>query len=85
VGQTPGVHDSFRLLDATPLPCAASRQTVTRSALAGHADYGRCPSHSRFYWGFRLYVLTTPDGSPVAWRLASPKLGEREVAMALLD
>jgi hypothetical protein len=30
-------------------------------------------------------VLTTSDGSPVAWWLASPKLGEREVAMALLD
>jgi hypothetical protein len=84
-GQTPGVHDTFRLLDSTPLPCAASRQTVKRSALAGHADYGRCPSHSRWYWGFRLYVLTTPGGSPVAWCLASPKLGEREVAMALLD
>jgi hypothetical protein len=84
-GQTPGVHDTFRLLDATPLPCAASRQTVTRSALRGWADYGRCPSHSRWYWGFRLYLLTTPDGSPVAWCLASPKLGERQVATALLD
>ena len=80
-GQTPSVHDTFRLLDATPLPCAASRQTVTRSALRGWADYGRCPSHSRWYWGFRLYVLTTPDGSPVAWCLATPKL----VALALLD
>ena len=49
------------------------------------ADYGWCPSHSRFYWGFKLYVLCTPDGSPVAWCLATPKLGEREVAMALLD
>jgi hypothetical protein len=29
-------------------------------------------------------VLTQPGG-PVAWCLASPKLGEREVAMALLD
>ena len=83
--QTPGVHDTIRLLDATAVPCAASRQTVTRSALRGWADYGWCPSHSRWYWGLKLYVLTTPDGSPVAWCLASPKLGEREVAMALLD
>jgi hypothetical protein len=35
--------------------------------------------------GLKLYLLTTPEGSPVAWCLASPKLGEREVAMALLD
>ena len=84
-GQTPGVHDTLRLLDATPVPCAASRTTVKRSALGGIADYGWCPSHSRWYWGFKLYLLTTPDGSPVAWCLASPKLGEREVATALLD
>jgi hypothetical protein len=84
-GQTPGVHDPLRLLDATPVPCAASRETVKRSALRGWADYGWCPSHSRFYWGFKLYLLCTPDGSPVAWCLVSPKLGEREVAMALLD
>jgi Transposase DDE domain len=83
--RTPSIDDRLRLLDATPVPCAASRQTVTRSALRGHADYGWCPSHSRWYWGFKLYVLCTPPGSPVAWCLASPKLGEREVAMALLD
>jgi hypothetical protein len=33
----------------------------------------------------KLEVVTTSDGSPVAWCLATPKLGEREVAMALLD
>ena len=81
----PSVQDTLRLLDATPVPCAASRQTVKRSALGGWADYGWCPSHSRWYWGLKLYVLTTPDGSPIAWCLASPKLGEREVATALLD
>jgi hypothetical protein len=84
-GRTPSIGDPLRLLDATPVPCAASRGTVKRSALRGWADYGWCPSHSRFYWGLKLYVLTTPDGSPVAWCLANPKLGEREVAMALLD
>jgi len=84
-GQTSGVHDTLRLLDATAVPCAASRETVKRSALCGWADYGWCPSHSRWYWGLKLYVLCTPDGSAVAWCLANPKLGEREVAMALLD
>jgi hypothetical protein len=45
--------------------------------------YGQ--SHHRFFWGFRLYLLAAPDGLPVAWCLASPKRGEREVAAALLD
>jgi hypothetical protein len=34
--------------------------------------------------GLKLYVITTPDGMPVAWCLASPAIGEREVAAGLL-
>jgi hypothetical protein len=82
---TPSWGDQLRLVDSTPVPCAASRQTVRRSALWPHAGYGYCKSHHRFFWGFRLYVLAGPDGLPVAWCLATPKLGEREVVATLLD
>jgi hypothetical protein len=82
---TPSWHDQLRLVDSTPVPCAASRETVKRSDLAGHAGYGYGTSHHRFFWGLRLYVLAAPDGLPVAWCLATPKLGEREVVAALLD
>jgi hypothetical protein len=78
-------HDLLRLVDSTPLPCAASRETVKRSDLAGHAGYGYCASHSRFFWGLRLYLITTADGMPVIWGLAHPGLGEREVTRALLE
>jgi hypothetical protein len=82
---TPSWHDQLRLVDSTPVPCAASRETVRRSELAGSAGYGYCKSHHRYFWGFRLYVLATPDGLPVAWCLATPKLGEREVVAAMLE
>ena len=78
-------HDLLRLADSTPLPCAASRETVNRSDLAGHAGYGYCASHSRFFWGFRLYLITTAEGMPIIWGLAHPGLGEREVTQALLE
>ena len=65
----------MRLIDATPVPCGASRETVKRSELAGWAGYGYCAAHSRWYWGLKLYLITTPDGMPVAWCLASPKIG----------
>lgn len=81
----PTWHDTLRLLDSTPVPCAASRETVKRSDLAGHAGYGYCASHSRFFWGLRLYLVTTAEGMPVIWGLANPKLGEREVVTALLE
>lgn len=47
--QVPTWHDSLGLIDSTPLPCAASRETVKRSALAGHAGYGYSRGHSRFF------------------------------------
>jgi hypothetical protein len=78
-------QELLRLCDSTPLPCAASRETVKRSALAGHAGYGYCASHSRFFWGFRLYLISTAEGMPIIWGLANPKIGEREVVTALLE
>ena len=81
----PSWCDQWRLLDATPIPCGASRETVMRSELAGWAGYGYDASHSRWYWGLKLYVLAAPDGMPVAWCLANPTQGERQVAEVLLD
>jgi hypothetical protein len=52
--RTPSWWDQLRLVDSTPVPCAASRETVKRSALAGHAGYGYCKSQHRYFWGFRL-------------------------------
>ena len=81
---SPSVCDRVRLLDSTPVPCGASRETVKRSELAGHAAYGDCASHSRYFWGFRLYLLCTPDGIPVDFCLAPANQPEREVAAAML-
>ena len=72
---------------STPPRCRArprGRRSSARRwpAIAG---YGYCKSHHRYFWGFRLYVLAAPDGLPVAWCLATPKLGEREVVAAMLD
>ena len=82
---TPSWHEVLRLVDSTPVPCGMSRETVKRSDLAGHAGYGYCASHSRYFWGFRLYLISTPEGMPVIWGLANPKIGEREVTQALLE
>jgi len=81
---SPSWCDSLRLIDATPLPCAASRETVRRSDIAGSGSYGFCAAHTRYYWGFKLYLLSAPDGMPIAWCLADPKIGEREVCLDLL-
>jgi hypothetical protein len=81
----PGAADELLLIDSTPLECARSREAVQRSALGEAADYGYCAAHSRYFWGFRLHLLAAPDGTPRALELASPKVDERIVGVALLE
>lgn len=87
----PGYYDDLLLVDSTPVECARSRETVKRAgssclgdAIANAAEYGYCPSHSRWFWGLRLHTLMAPDGTPRAMALTSPKEGEREVCLRLL-
>jgi hypothetical protein len=56
-----------------------------RSDLAGFAEYGYCPSHSRYFWGLRLHLLCTLHGLPVGFALASAKADERQVLLGILD
>lgn len=81
---SPSWCDGIRLLDSTPVPVGASRETVKRSEFAGHASYGYCASHSRYFWGFRLYLLCATDGMPIAFELAPANAPEREVAAEML-
>jgi hypothetical protein len=78
-------HDTVWIADSTPVECGRSRPTVQRSELAGWASYGYCRSHSRWFWGLRLYLICTPAGMPISWALANPKLDEREVVAAMLQ
>jgi hypothetical protein len=82
---SPSFCDRLRLLDSTPVPCGQSRETARRSEFAGHAGYGYCRSHSRWFWGFRLYLICAGDGMPIGWELAAANIGERVVAAEMLD
>jgi len=81
---SPSFCERVRLLDSTPVPCGQSRETRKRSELAGWAAYGYCASHSRYFWGLRLYLLCAPDGMPISFCLAPANDPEREVAAAML-
>lgn len=84
-GQTPGSAELLRLMDATPVPCGQSVITAKRSNLFGYAGYGYEASHSRWYWGVKLLLITTVDGTVTGFGLGNPKLfGERELARAIL-
>jgi hypothetical protein len=80
-----GFDDDLLVVDSTPVECGRSVETMRRSSLGDAADYGYCASHSRFFWGFRLHGLFALDGTPRALALTSPKLGERDVCLTMLD
>jgi hypothetical protein len=56
-----------------------------KSEFAGTAGYGYCRSHSRWFWGFRLYLICSGDGMPIGWELAGANIGERVVAAEMLE
>jgi hypothetical protein len=83
---TPATAELLRLMDATPVPCGTSAVTARRSDLYGYAGYGYCPSHSRWYWGAKLLLICTCEGTVTGFSLANPKLaGERDQARKTLQ
>jgi hypothetical protein len=83
--QTPGSAELLRLLDGTPVGCGQSPITARRSDLFAYAGYGYDPSHSRYYWGVKLMLICTAEGTVTGFGLANPKLlGEREAVRQLL-
>jgi Transposase DDE domain len=77
--------DDVWVIDSTPVECGRSRETVRRSDLAGCAEYGYCASHSRYFWGLRLHLLTTLHGLPVGFAITGAKADERQVLLDILD
>jgi Transposase DDE domain len=78
------VEGEIRLADGTLLACANYPGCASKSAFAGHAGYGYCPSKSLYVWGMRLVMITDIKGTPVGYDLVGPKTGqEREAAWEL--
>lgn len=82
--RSPGHRDDLVLLDSTPVECGRSLETTRRSRLAEICGYGYSRSHSRYFWGMRLHLACSPDGTPRAIALVAADRGEREVALKIL-
>ncbi len=80
----PSWTDDLWLVDSTPVECGRSRETAKRSDLAGWATYGYFASHSRYFWGLRLHLITTPSGLPIAYALTGARTDERDTALDMI-
>jgi hypothetical protein len=78
------LHTNY-LLDTKPIPVVGYKRLKSHSDFAGNADYGRCVSRNLSYFGYKLVVLSTLSGIPVAYELVPANLDERLAAEAVID
>jgi hypothetical protein len=81
---SPAAHDPVVVIDSTPVECGRSVETTRRSQLAERCGYGYSRSHSRWFWGMRLHLCCSLDGTPRAVMLTGADRKERDVALTQL-
>jgi hypothetical protein len=72
------------LLDTKPVPVVGYKRSKAKSDFAGSAAYGVCVSRKLKYFGYKLVVLSTLDGIPVAYELVPANTDERAAAETVL-
>jgi hypothetical protein len=80
----PSWRDDLRLLDATPVPVRHLPADGPPQRAVRLGELRLLRRVLALVLGLKLYLLTAPEGMPVAWCLADPKLGARDVAPDLL-
>lgn len=81
-----GVHwEKHFLLDTTPVIVVGYRRDKSHSHFRGSADYGYCAARRLKYFGYKLVMLTTLDGTPYSFELVPAHTDERDAADEILD
>jgi hypothetical protein len=75
---------SLYILDTEPVPVVGYKRSKKHSHFWGTAEYGYCESKKLHYWGYKLVMLTTTDGIPVALELVPANTDERDAAEEVL-
>lgn len=72
------------LLDTTPVVVVGYRRDKSHSNFRGSAGYGYCAARRMKYFGYKLVMLTTLDGTPYSFELVPANTDEREAADEIL-
>jgi hypothetical protein len=73
------------LLDTKPIPIVGYKRSKKRSNFAGSAAFGYCASRKFHYYGYKLVMVTTLSGLPVAYDLVAANTDERVAAETVLS
>jgi hypothetical protein len=77
------VANSF-VIDTKPIPVVGYRRSKKHSDFNGSANYGYCAARKMKYFGYKLVVLSTLKGIPVAYELVSANTDERQAKAAFV-
>ncbi len=81
-----GIEQAGKLLiDTKPVPVLGYKRSKRRSDFLGSADYGYCASRKLHYFGYKLVMVATLEGIPVAYDLVAANIDERAAAEPVLD
>lgn len=81
-----GVTDETSLvIDTKPIPVVGYRRSKRHSDFHGSADYGYCAARKMKYFGYKLVMLSTLEGIPIAYDLVSANTDERQAVEGVLE
>ncbi|MEP0795767.1 IS982 family transposase [Trichocoleus sp. DQ-A3] len=80
-----GVGETHLLIDTKPLPVLGLKRDKTRSDFSGNAAPGYCAARQMYYFGYKLTLLTTWNGIPIAYDLVPANTDERVAVESLFD
>jgi hypothetical protein len=80
-----GATDEVSLvIDTKPIPVVGYRRSKRHSDFHGSADYGYCAARKLKYFGYKLVMLSTLEGIPIAYDLVSANTDERQAVEGVL-
>jgi len=79
-----GNANSF-VIDTKPIPVVGYRRSKKHSDFEGSANYGYCAARKMKYFGYKLVMLSTLKGIPIAYELVSANTDERQAAEGVLQ
>jgi hypothetical protein len=85
VGQLGGFDADSFVIDTKPIPVVGYRRSKRHSDFNGSADYGYCAARKMKYFGYKLVVLSTLKGLPIAYDLVSANTDERLAVEGVLQ
>ena len=85
VAQLGGLNANSFVIDTKPIPVVGYKRSKRHSNFEGSAGYGYCASRKMKYFGYKLVVLSTLKGLPIAYDLVCANTDERKAVEGVVQ